>query len=78
MGFYCKKICGDPEFSIEEWNKAFAYCNDAGIEGIERDKILHPETDPCKTQCEDCLNTVLDTMNKNKKIRQQQAARRQF
>lgn len=37
MGFYCQKVCGDVNFSIKEWNKAFKYCNDAGIEGIERD-----------------------------------------
>lgn len=65
--FYCVKKCGDPEFSIEEWNKAFQYCEDAGIEGIERDKILSPELFPCKTQCERCANIVLDTQIKNKK-----------
>lgn len=56
--FYCKKVCVDPEFDIDEWNKAFDYCNKAGIEGIERDKILSPELFPCQSQCFDCLAEV--------------------
>ena len=45
--FYCQKVCGEVDFSIDEWNKAYKYCDDAGIEGIERDKILSPELFPC-------------------------------
>ena len=67
--FYCQKYCGDVNFSIDEWNKAFKMCNDANIQGEERDRILSPELFPCKTQCEDCMNIVLDTQIKNKKIR---------
>ena len=67
--FYCAKKCGDPDFSIDEWNKAFQYCEDAGIEGVERDKILSPELFPCATQCEACMNIVLDTQIKNRKLR---------
>ena len=69
--FYCKKSCGDPDFSIAEWNKAFEYCNKVGIKGIERDKILNPELFPCIEQCESCINTVLDTQSTNKKKRKQ-------
>ena len=64
--FYCQKVCGDEEFSIEEWNKAFEYCEKAGITGTERDKILNPELFPCENQCDDCINIVLDTQKKNK------------
>ena len=71
--FYCQKVCGDVNFSIDEWNKAFKYCNDAGIEGIERDKILSPELFPCETQCEACMNIVLDTQIKNRKFREERA-----
>lgn len=67
--FYCKKYCGDPDFSIEEWNKANEYCKNAGITGIERDKILNPELFPCETQCKSCINTVLDTQLKNNLIK---------
>lgn len=68
--FYCAKKCGDPDFSIEEWNKAYQYCEDAGIEGIDRDKILSPQLFPCESQCEACLDIVLDTQIKNKKLRE--------
>lgn len=71
--FYCKKSCGDPDFSIDEWNQAFEYCEKAGIEGVERDKILSPELFPCTEQCESCINTVLDTQLANKKKREQRA-----
>ena len=64
MSFYCQKVCGDKDFSIEEWNRAYKYCDDAGIEGIERDKILNPELFPCKVQCENCMNVVIDTQMK--------------
>lgn len=73
--FYCQNVCGDINFSIAEWNKAFKYCNDAGIEGIERDKILSPELFPCETQCEACMNIVLDTQIKNRKLREERAKR---
>ena len=68
MKFYCKQVCGDPDFSIDEWNEAFEYCENMGLEGEARDKILSPELSPCETQCEDCMNTVIDTQIKNKKI----------
>ncbi len=66
--FYCKKVCGDPDFSIDEWNKALKFCNEAGIEGEEADRILHPELFPCETQCQSCINTVIDTQQKTKKL----------
>ena len=64
--FYCKIACGDPDFSIEEWNKAFHFCHDAGLNKAETDKILSPE--PCKVQCEDCVNTVLDRQAETRKL----------
>lgn len=66
--FYCAKQCGDPDFSIEEWNKAYRYCIDANLSEDETNKILHPE--PCEKQCDGCINIVLDTQSKNKKIRE--------
>ncbi len=71
--FYCTKSCGDPEFSIDEWNKAYKYCDDAGIKGEERDRILSPELFPCTEQCERCINIVLDTQLANKKKREARA-----
>lgn len=71
--FYCKKVCGDPNFSIDDWNRLNKFCNDAGIEGIERDKLLHTALFPCKVQCDECINIVLDTRKKNAEIRAKQA-----
>lgn len=66
--FYCQKVCGDVEFSIDEWNKAFKYCNDAGIEGVERDKILNPELFPCTEQCFACMAAVGERRIKTKSL----------
>ena len=74
--FYCQKKCGEVDFSIDEWNKANEYCNNAGIEGEERDRILSPELFPCETQCEACMNIVLDTQIKNKKFRESLESKR--
>ena len=71
--FYCKRVCGNPEFSIDEWNEAHQYCIDAGLSEHESNKIIHTELFPCETQCEDCINTVLDTQIKNKKLRKERA-----
>ncbi len=42
-------------------------CDRLNIEGIERDKILNPELFPCETQCQECINIVLDTQLKYQK-----------
>jgi len=66
--FYCQKVCGDQEFSIDEWNKLFKFCNDAGIEGIERDRMLSPELFPCEIQCVDCACIVGEKRRETKKL----------
>lgn len=65
---YCQKVCGEVGFSIDEWNEAFKYCNDAGIEGIERDKILSPEKFPCTKQCFACMAIVGERRLKTKQL----------
>lgn len=68
LNFYCKRKCGDPDFSIDEWNDKFEECIKMGLSSEEMDKILFPEEyNPCEKQCEDCINIVLDTRSKNKK-----------
>ena len=52
---YCKIVTGGG-FSIDEWNKAFKYCNENKIEGKEREEIL--EGTPCTKQCFDCMAEV--------------------
>jgi len=64
--FYCQKLFGEEDFSIEKWNETYQMCLSLGITGIQKSKLLHPESFPCKNQCEKCLNVVLDTKSKNK------------
>jgi hypothetical protein len=66
--FYCQKVCGSDDFDIAEWNKALDYCNKAGIEGVERDKILNPELFPCESQCFDCCAIVGEQRLKTQKL----------
>ncbi len=56
--FYCQKVCGVIDSTIEEWNEAFRYCNEAGLSEEESNKILMPEYYPCEKQCEDCACIV--------------------
>lgn len=65
MTFYCKITCGDPEFSIGEWNKAYDTCNNLGIEGKERDAVL--DGVPCKKQCFSCMATIGERRLKTKR-----------
>ena len=54
--FYCQNKCIAPDFSIDEWNKGFKYCNDNNLEEKETSQIL--EGKDCKEQCFDCIATV--------------------
>jgi len=65
--FYCQRVCGEVGFSIEEWNKAFRECIEMGYSEEQMDEILNPEYNPCKEQCQDCINIVLETQKKNRK-----------
>lgn len=59
--FYCQKLVGDANFSIDEWNKQLKICNDLGIE-------MPPEpTEGCKEQCFDCLAIVGERRAKTQK-----------
>lgn len=66
--FYCQKLCGEENFSIDEWNEAFRYCEDNNIEGEESDRILHPELFPCENQCFDCIAIVGKRRLETKKL----------
>lgn len=57
LHFYCQNICGDEEFSIEEWNEAHQMCIDLNLSEDETKKILDPP-DPCKEQCFACMAIV--------------------
>ena len=63
--FYCQNLCGEVDFDINEWNKAFQFCIDSGMNEKQMKEILDP--DGCKTQCNACINVVLDRQAENKK-----------
>jgi len=60
--FYCMIKCGEADFSIEEWNAAYNEIQAMPISEEAKHKLVHP--DPCKTQCEACINVVLDRKSK--------------
>lgn len=66
--FYCQKLCGSDDFSIDDWNEAFEYCEKENIQGIERDKILNPELFPCEKQCFDCNANVGERQLRTKEL----------
>ena len=66
--FYCRQHTGDPDFNIDEWNRALEYCDKLNIQGLEREKILHPELHVCKQQCFDCMADVGDRRKKTSKL----------
>lgn len=69
--FFCQQKCGEVDFSIDEWNKAFQYCIDNNLSEEQTNKILDGE--PCKKQCFDCMAIVGDTRKKNRLKRESQA-----
>lgn len=64
--FYCQNLCGDIDFSIDEWNEAFKYCNDNNLSEEETKKILRPGG--CKEQCFACMAIVGERRNKTNSI----------
>jgi len=66
MNFYCQQKCGEDDFSIDEWNKAFKYCIDNNLSNKETGIILEGEL--CNEQCFDCMAIVGASRNKNKKF----------
>lgn len=62
--FYCQKKCGEVNFSIDEWNKAFDYCMENNLSEKNMSEILEGTT--CENQCFDCMAIVGETRNKNK------------
>lgn len=60
--FYCQNICGDVNFSIDEWNKTYMEVKDMSEE-IQR-LVLDPPP-RCEKQCSACLDIVFNTQIKN-------------
>jgi hypothetical protein len=68
MSFYCKYVIGDPDFSIEEWNKAYKEINAMPISEAEKEKLITGNTEQCKEQCFDCMAIVGERQLKTKLI----------
>ncbi len=62
--FYCQIRCEGGDFSISEWNKAYKEIQAMPISEEAKHKLIHPE--PCKAQCEACMDIVIETKKKNK------------
>jgi len=63
--FYCQRISGDVNFSIDEWNEQFKLCIKLGIP-------FPDDPEPCENQCFECLEIVAKTREKNKLIFEKQ------
>lgn len=69
--FYCQQKCGQVDFSIDEWNKAYKEINAMPISEEEKQKLI--DGDPCKQQCFDCIAIVGERRIKNQKLRDEKA-----
>jgi hypothetical protein len=56
--FYCQKLTGDENFSIEEWNQVYDSIKDAGLSEAEENRILFGDEEGCKEQCFACMAIV--------------------
>ncbi len=66
--FYCKIIAGDPDFSIEEYDKKFKECIRLALSENETAKVLGDNKGKCKKQCFDCMAIVGKRRLETKKL----------
>ena len=65
LHFYCQNICGDVNFSFEEWDKAY---EEVKIFSNEIREIALATPPACKEQCFACFSIVADRRLKTKKL----------
>lgn len=53
---YCQKVCGEVEFSIDDWNNESAALDLTNLSEEEKNEILFPSV--CEKQCFDCMAIV--------------------
>lgn len=63
---YCQKVCGEIDFSIDEWNETSKALNLTNMTEREKNNILFPPA--CDTQCFDCMAIVGARRIKTKKL----------
>ncbi len=66
MNFYCQKICGEEDFSIDELNKVSQDLDKTNLTEKEKQDILFPPK--CSKQCFDCLALVGERQMKTKQL----------
>jgi hypothetical protein len=71
--FYCQRICGEIDFSIERWNKTQ---QEIKTMTPEQQSFILEARPNCKEQCESCNKIVVETRIKNQKIRDEQIDKR--
>lgn len=64
--FYCRKICSDLDFSIDEYNETSKALDATNLTEVEKIEILHPSA--CEKQCFDCMADVGETRLKTQKL----------
>ena len=57
--FYCQKICGGDDFSIDNWNAVRIALDRTDMSEEKKNEILFPPA--CKIQCPDCIAIVGET-----------------
>ena len=60
--FYCKKVCGNPDFSIDLYNE------DNKILTDDQMTEKYHERSMCESQCFDCMAIVGETRIKNRNL----------
>ncbi|WP_282638109.1 hypothetical protein [Sphingobacterium thalpophilum] len=66
MNFYCQKICGEEDFSIEEWTKVSQELDKTNLSEKDKQDILFPAK--CGKQCFDCMAIVGERQTKTKQL----------
>lgn len=61
-GFYCQKVVGDAEFSIDEYNQQVQLCKELGIPVPPEDFTM------CENQCTGCRRIVANRQAQTREL----------
>lgn len=64
--FYCQHHSGHVDFSIDEWNEVNKELQSLPLTEKQKQDILLPE--PCKKQCQACINIIIDQRMKTQRL----------
>ena len=66
--FYCQRVCGFEDFSIDEWNKKYKQAISMGLNREEMNHFLGDKGTKCKVQCDGCACIVGEQRLKTQKL----------